>query len=148
MDISINQIDLEYLTNYSYEHHFNKPKKNDVYYDDLEFYKIRIFKLTKDLLRGNESSIIIKESFHAYINTAIKSFKFEDETEILQEEFKDLEEKKKKDKTNKEFKSIESDKLMMKDLKQIIVQQKRQKKMKIFWTSLLVKNGQVLSNLM
>ena len=62
-------------------------------------------------------SNIINGSFDAYIDTAIKSFKFEDEAELLQAEFKDLEEKKKKNKTSTEFKSSESDKFMMKDLK-------------------------------
>jgi hypothetical protein len=82
---------------------------------DVKFYRKRILQLTKDLLRGNENSSIIKDSFNAYINTVIKSFKFQDEAEILQEEFKDLEERKKQ-KCNKGFNSTESDKLMMKDL--------------------------------
>ncbi|RZD41970.1 MAG: hypothetical protein CXT73_04050 [Methanobacteriota archaeon] len=118
-----NKIDLLYFTNSKARKtiHNNEEKKENkeisINKKDVKFYRKRILQLTKDLLRGTESSIIIKESFNAYINTAIKSFKFEDETEILQEEFKDLEEKKEKDKSNKEFKSIESDKLMMKDLK-------------------------------
>ncbi len=116
-----NKIDLLYFTNSKARKtiHNNEEKKENkeisINKKDVKFYRKRILQLTKDLLRGNENSIIIKESFHAYINTVIKSFKFQDETEILQEEFKDLEEKK-KNKCNKDFKSIESDKLMMKDL--------------------------------
>ena len=68
------------------------------------------------MLRGGKSSNIINESFNAFAETAIKSFKYQDESEILQKEFEDLEEKKKANKDEKEFVSLESDKLMMKDI--------------------------------
>jgi hypothetical protein len=98
--------------------------------------------LTKDLLRGGKTSNIINESFTAFAETAIKSFKYDDEAEILQKEFEDLEEKKKASKGGKEFVSLESDKLMMKDLKNkkndtiknfaIVKTKKKQEKIKTF----------------
>ena len=118
--MATNNIDLMYFTNSSArrmidEKDQEKEKKLDK--KDIKFYRKRILQLTKDLLRGGKSSNIINESFTAFAETAIKSFKFEDEAEILQKEFEDLEEKKKASKGKKEFVSLESDKLMMKDLK-------------------------------
>ena len=118
--MATNKIDLMYFTNNSArrmidEKDQEKEKKLDK--KDIKFYRKRILQLTKDLLRGGKSSNIINESFTAFAETAIKSFKFEDEAEILQKEFEDLEEKKKASKGKKEFVSLESDKLMMKDLR-------------------------------
>ena len=120
--MATNKIDLMYFTNSSArrmmdEKEKEKEKQNKIDKKDVKFYRKRILQLTKDLLRGGKSSNIINESFNAFVETAIKSFKFQDEAEILQKEFEDLEEKKKASKGKKEFVSLESDKLMMKDLK-------------------------------
>jgi len=120
--MATNKIDLMYFTNNSArrmmdEKEKEKKKQNKIDKKDVKFYRKRILQLTKDLLRGGKSSNIINESFNAFVETAIKSFKFQDEAEILQKEFEDLEEKKKASKGKKEFVSLESDKLMMKDLK-------------------------------
>ena len=120
--MATNKIDLMYFTNNSArrmmdEKEKEKEKQNKIDKKDVKFYRKRILQLTKDLLRGGKSSNIINESFNAFVETAIKSFKFQDEAEILQKEFEDLEEKKKASKGKKEFVSLESDKLMMKDLK-------------------------------
>ena len=120
--MATNKIDLMYFTNNSArrmmdEKEKEKKRQNKIDKKDVKFYRKRILQLTKDLLRGGKSSNIINESFNAFVETAIKSFKFQDEAEILQKEFEDLEEKKKASKGKKEFVSLESDKLMMKDLK-------------------------------
>lgn len=120
--MATNKIDLMYFTNNSArrmmdEKEKEKKKQNKIDKKDVKFYRKRILQLTKDLLRGGKSSNIINESFNAFVETAIKSFKFQDEAEILQKEFEDLEEKKKANKDEKEFVSLESDKLMMKDLR-------------------------------
>lgn len=119
--MSTNKLDLLYFTNNQARKQIHSDEKQieekEINKSDIKFYRKRILQLTKDLLRGKKMSNIINCSFDAYIDTAIKSFKFEDEAELLQAEFKDLEEKKKKNKTSTEFKSSESDKFMMKDLK-------------------------------
>jgi|TARA_Y100000389_G_scaffold200432_1_gene240813 hypothetical protein len=143
--MATNKIDLMYFTNNSArrmmdEKDQGEEKKLDK--KDIKFYRKRILQLTKDLLRGGKTTNIINESFTAFADTAIKSFKYEDEAEILQKEFEDLEEKKKASKGGKEFVSLESDKLMMKDLKNkkndtiknfaIVKTKKKQEKIKTF----------------
>ena len=98
MDASINQIDLEYLTNYSYEHHL--PKQNDVYNADLSFYKRRIFKLTKDLLLGKKVNSTINACFKNYTQNLINHFKFIDKSDIIQEDYKNIQSHKKKNHMN------------------------------------------------
>ena len=93
MDISINQIDLKYLTNYSLDNHLNPSKQNDKYQTDLEFYKKRIFKLTKDLLRGHTVDSDINACFQNYTQKCIDYFEFIDKRDIIQEDYKDLKQK-------------------------------------------------------
>ena len=52
MDVSLNTIDLEYLMNPAFSNLRVQPKEDEVEVlkTDIEFYKKRIFKLTKDLL--------------------------------------------------------------------------------------------------
>ena len=88
MDISVNQIDLKYLTNYSYEHHFVQPKKNDVYEKDLAFYRKRIFKQTKDFLRGKKIDSVLDACFKNYAQKSIDYFRFIDKRDIIQEDYK------------------------------------------------------------
>ena len=94
MDISINQIDLKYLTDYSLDNHLNPSKQNDKYQKDLEFYKKRIFKLTKDLLRGHTVDSDINACFQNYTQKCIDYFEFIDKRDIIQEDYKDLKQKK------------------------------------------------------
>ena len=96
MDVSMNEIDLKYLTNYSYEVHIIKPKKNDVYEKDLAFYRRRIFKLTKDLLRGQKSdNSVLDACFKNYTEKSIDYFKFIDKSDIIQEDYKNVKKEKK-----------------------------------------------------
>ena len=90
MDISVNQIDLKYLTNYSYEHHFVQPKKNDVYEKDLAFYRKRIFKQTKDLLRGQKIDSVLDACFKNYAQKSIDYFRFIDKRDIIQKDYKNV----------------------------------------------------------
>ena len=96
--MATNDIDLMYFTNSNArkmmdEKKKKKEKQKKIDKKDIKFYRKRILQLTKDLLRGGKSSNIINESFNAFIETAIKSFKFQDEAEILQKEFEDYWEK-------------------------------------------------------
>jgi hypothetical protein len=117
--MSTSDIDLLYFTNNNARKMMvdkGDTRKNDINKTDKKFYRKRILQLTKELLKKEGKNNIINESFNAYIKTAIDFFQFIDKEEIMQEEYKDLEEKKRKD-SNKEFKSIDSDKLMMKEIK-------------------------------
>lgn len=118
--MATNDIDLLYFSNtYGLKKIAEKEeqKKDIINKEDKKFYRKRIIQLTKDLLKGKGDNNIINASFNAYIKTAIEHFKFIDKKEIMQEEYKDLERKKKTDNKIKEFKSIDSDKLMMKEIK-------------------------------
>jgi len=72
MDVSLNLIDLQYLTN---PERMNKLiQQQDIQQiskKDLEFYKKRIFQLTKDLLRGEKVNTKVNKSFEQYANTCI-----------------------------------------------------------------------------
>ena len=91
MDISLNLIDLQYLTN---PERMNKLiQQQDIQQiskKDLEFYKKRIFQLTKDLLRGEKVNTKVNKSFEQYANTCIEHFKFMDKMEIIQNDYKDI----------------------------------------------------------
>jgi hypothetical protein len=91
MDASLNLIDLQYLTNNG---HFNKlmKKKNltQISQNDLEFYKKRIFKLTKDMLLGEKINSNVNKSFEYYVNTCIDHFKFTDKMELIQDDYKNI----------------------------------------------------------
>ena len=118
--MATNDIDLLYFSNtYGLKKLIEKKeqKKIIINKEDKKFYKKRIIQLTKDLLKGKCDNNIINASFNAYIKTAIEDFKFIDKKEIIQEEYKDLEKKKKVNKKIEEFKLIDSDKLMMKEIK-------------------------------
>ena len=118
--MSTNDIDLMYFTNHQARKRINEKEqedKNKISKEDKKFYKKRIIQLTKDLLKKECDNNIINASFNAYINTAIEYFKFIDKEEIMQEEYKDLEEKNKKANKGKKFESMDSDKLMMKEIK-------------------------------
>ena len=55
MDVSLNLIDLQYLTNPFEMNKIMKQKEGSfLSKKDLEFYKKRIFKQTKDMLRGEK----------------------------------------------------------------------------------------------
>jgi hypothetical protein len=91
MDASLNLIDLQYLTNHV---HFSKlmKKKNltHISQNDLEFYKKRIFKLTKDLLRGEKINTKVNKSFANYAQNCIDHFKFTDKMELIQADYKNI----------------------------------------------------------
>ena len=89
MDVSINTIDLEYLTNNIYTHHLaiDNSNNDDKYNTELNFYKIRIFKLTKDLLRRKEIDKGIEECFKNYAKMCIAYFQFIDKRDIIQNDY-------------------------------------------------------------
>lgn len=116
MDICQNNIDLMYFSKSSYLNRTsNNLIKSELSNDDLEFYKKRIFQLTKDILRKKTINKKVLGAFNDYALAAIKHFKFEDKKEIYQKEFDDLTEIKKT--PNKNFEITETTKMITKEIK-------------------------------
>ena len=91
MDISLNLIDLQYLTNPFEMNKIMKQKEGSfLSKKDLEFYKKRIFKLTKDMLRGEKINTKVDKAFEHYAKICIDHFQFMDKMEIIQNDYKDI----------------------------------------------------------
>jgi len=92
MDISLNTIDLEYLTNPQYV-----KKKTNVQTtsnkNEIGFYRKRIFKLTKDLLCNTYINANMDNAFHNYAEECIKYLKFKDQSEIIQGDYQNIKKK-------------------------------------------------------
>lgn len=117
MDISKNQkLDLLYLTNPNIMHKYTKTQElNSIDKEELKFYRKRILMLTKDYLRGHKENNTLDNVFNSYANSLIDYFKFIDKKEIIQEDYKNI--KQKKQKLDKSFKLIDENKKMMKQAK-------------------------------
>ena len=86
MDISINQIDLQYLTNPLEMNKIKQSKKLlQLRASDLKFYKRRIFQFTKDILNGEKPDKKVCHAFENYALTCIDHFKFIDKMELIQD---------------------------------------------------------------
>jgi hypothetical protein len=100
MDMSLNLINLQYLTN---PHKLNKiTRSNDIFKVDgknLDFYKKRIFQLTKDLLRNEKKDAEVERAFQHYVSTCIYHFKFIDKMEIIQKDYENIKNNKDKNKS-------------------------------------------------
>ena len=118
-----NQIDLLYLTNQNFIDKYNQKKttldENETLDEDIAFYRKRIFNTTKELLRKNSVNSVVDSSFIEYCKELIKYFKFIDKKDVLQEEYKDLKEKK-QTKVDHNFNLSENDKIMSKETKKTI----------------------------
>ena len=93
MDVSTNIIDLEYLTNPCYTVKIPEKKKNQIYCvssEDLNFYKKRIFELTRKMLIGGKINTKINDAFNGWAKVCIEHFKFMDKRDIIQEDYKDV----------------------------------------------------------
>ena len=93
MDVSTNIIDLEYLTNPCYTVKIPDKKKDQIYCvssEDLNFYKKRIFELTRKMLLGGNVNTKINDAFHGWAKVCIEHFKFMDKKDIIQEDYKDI----------------------------------------------------------
>ena len=112
MDISLNTIDLEYLTNPLYvkkkTQMQTKSNKNEV-----SFYRKRIFKLTKDLLCDTYINANMDNAFQNYTKACIKYLKFKDQSEVIQEDYRNL---KKKEETDTTSQTDNLDHLMMRKI--------------------------------
>jgi len=91
MDVSLNLIDLQYLTNPEKMNKIlQKQKISHISKRDLDFYKKRIFQLTKNMLRGEKINTKVNKAFEHYANICIEHFQFMDKMEMIQNEYKDI----------------------------------------------------------
>ena len=118
MDISsINILDLKYLTNSNMYATLKKKKEiTTINFQDLEFYKKRIFQTAENILLKKETERHLVGSFYSFAQHCIDHFKFEDRAEIIQDDYKSLSTKK----SNKKFKKIDitaSNQIIMREKK-------------------------------
>jgi len=91
MDVSLNLIDLQYLTNPDrLTKLMQKKDLQQISRNDLDFYKKRIFQLTKDMLRGEKINTKVNKAFANYAQICIDNFKFMDKMELIQNDYKDI----------------------------------------------------------
>ena len=91
MDVSLNLIDLQYLTNPDQLTKLMQKKDlQQISRNDLDFYKKRIFQLTKDMLRGEKINTKVNKAFVNYAQICIDHFKFTDKMELIQNDYKDI----------------------------------------------------------
>tara|TARA_B100000674_G_C37954770_1_gene969033 strand:+ start:1794 stop:2384 length:591 start_codon:yes stop_codon:yes gene_type:complete len=117
MNNNTNSIDLLYLTNIGKNKSKTTTNCNMVDRKDVEFYKKRIFQKCKELLRGKKENITINEAFDHFCLTLIEHFKMIDKNEIIQNEYKELEEEAQTSLPHKELEEGENpDELMFKKI--------------------------------
>ena len=101
MDVSLNTIDLEYLTNPLYVRKKiqvqTKSNKNEI-----GFYRKRIFKLTKELLCNMHINANMDNAFRNYAEECIKYLKFKDQSEVIQEDYHNIKKKPDLDNNNEQ----------------------------------------------
>lgn len=71
----------------------NKPANKDKYQKEKRFYKKRIYDFTKKMLNGEKIDVIIPDTtfaFENYARSCIEYFKALDKTDILQEDYLNL----------------------------------------------------------
>ena len=96
MDIDIDKITLQYLSNSKNKTKLNNNTNNNkltINEHELHFYKHRIQNITEELLTNPElctMDVDLKQSFLIYINTCIKYFKLSDTNTIIQQDHLDL----------------------------------------------------------
>lgn len=94
----INQITIDYLINKGiYKNHLENIKIKNANKKDKKFYRKRILNLTKDFLlfKEEEEPVLpdVKYYFELYVKTCVEYFKTLDKSDIIQEDYSDLEEK-------------------------------------------------------
>jgi hypothetical protein len=83
----MNIIDLEYLGNPIYSTSKMSSRGAPMKKEDLNFYKIRIYQMTKDLVLGGHINDRINAAFNNYACTCIQHFKFIDMRDVIQEDY-------------------------------------------------------------
>lgn len=114
MDLSRNiQMDLLYLTNTRMKIRVENLDKG-INKDDLKFYRKRILQQTKNYLREGRLDSSVDKAFDNYVDILMEHYKFIDKKELIQREYKEMKEPKKK-KVN-DINILEENKKMMKEI--------------------------------
>ena len=107
MDSSLNIIDLEYLRNPIYSTSKLSLKGAPMKKEDLDFYKIRIYQMTKDLVLDVYINDKINAAFNNYARACIQHFKFIDMRDVIQEDYINIPKQlQKKNSTKKDIKRM------------------------------------------
>ena len=98
----IHNIDLEYLINPDqHKKMAEKYEENLINEDEKKFYRKRMLQLTRDLIAGDIQNSNLESAFNSYMQESIKYFKFMDKKDIIQGEYKELNDEIKKRKERK-----------------------------------------------
>ena len=85
---NINEINLQYLTNPSEMNKLNRDNSfNHINKEDYDFYKARILKTVKDILKDKSVDRKINYCFINFAKLCIEHFKFIDKRDIIQNEY-------------------------------------------------------------
>jgi hypothetical protein len=87
------QITLKYLANNIYQETMDKNKEEVEHLErkEINFYKKRIYVYFKQMLKGKYPNNTLKEKYVDYVKTLIEYIKVTDTNELLQEDYKELE---------------------------------------------------------
>ena len=140
MDISMNNVDLFYLTNNIDLKKMRKHNLNNKTKLDMSFYIERIKKQTNILLNNDKKSLDlddkIQSAFLNYVRLSIENFKFIDKRDIIQKDYVNIKKKKEKEtnfnleKTNKIMEKKKKEKVgKLTDSLDIKINYKTEKKM-------------------
>jgi hypothetical protein len=103
-------IDLQFLSNpLAIQKIYNNDivRSKNINKEEIEFYKIRIFNVAKEILQNKPNDIKLTETFYEFANQCIRYFKFTDKSEHIQSGYDKIKEKKRetifKDISNSNF---------------------------------------------
>ena len=92
---SVNMIDLQSFSNPAEMRRLNKIQTLEtIDKTELEFYKIRIFNISKEILQNKKVDQRLTELFYQFSNQCILYFKFIDKSDNIQDDYINLEENK------------------------------------------------------
>ena len=97
MDISMNKLDLMYLTNKLDYNKLNRKILEPELLYDMQFYKERIIKQIEDLLNGKSVDLTVDNCFKNYLMKSIDYFKFIDKSDEIQKNYVNVKPKVKKE---------------------------------------------------
>ena len=107
MDLKLNT--LQYLTEPTLLEKLNGDNKKSQQKDDIGFYRKRIFLTTKLLLKNHKINSSVNSAFNNYARVLIQHFKIVDTNDILQAEFKNMQDKEEKNDILKSVSEIEDE---------------------------------------
>tara|TARA_A100001015_G_scaffold316153_1_gene429721 strand:- start:263 stop:766 length:504 start_codon:yes stop_codon:yes gene_type:complete len=99
----VDALTLQYFMNNKFEKSVSTDKEDtdtSITVEDKKFYKKRIIQLTKDLFKKSSPNDDIDSTFNDFLYSCISYFKFVDASEVLQEEYDNVD-------TNKQSKKEE-----------------------------------------